>query len=317
MSSSRVHTVFTGAPAAFARHRLDDVVRDRIRPAAEAAAEEVCVDVDLLGREAGGARGVDAIDGLELRAGPDLAAVALARRPRSSAAPSGRGPGTASVSASTVDAPLSAASTSPSSRATQPGCRRRAARRRPAARRLSTPAPSPWSQVSASASRPFFAAQNQVGDAPRRPTGTATTYVTPFTRRARVASISSTRAPNTGGRATSAVSMPGTCDVEAERRRAGDLLAAVQAQRRLADEPELRGIFQLHVARHRHRAGLVDQLAVGQRAGPPAQHAPVRGADAGPAHVPGRGGGGQQHLARGGARPAQRSHSVACSGCRP
>ena len=64
------------------------------------------------------------------------------------------------------------------------------------------------SQVTRSASRPLRAAQK-----PRpttaTPDGTRTTWVTPFTRRAAAASTDFTMAPNRGGRAMTAVSMPG------------------------------------------------------------------------------------------------------------
>src|SRR5664279_6290104 len=61
-----------------------------------------------------------------------------------------------------------------------------------------------------SASRPFFACQNVVAST-ATPLGTSTTYLTPGTFAASVASNLSTVAPNVGGCMTTAVSMPGNC----------------------------------------------------------------------------------------------------------
>ncbi len=97
----------------------------------------------------------------------------------------------------------------------------------------------------------------------------------------------------------------GDAGVQAELRGAGDLLPAVEAQRWLADQPELRRILEGHVRWHRHRPRLVDELAVGRRPSAGAEHAAVLRAQARAIDLPGVGGGGQQHLARGGAGPAQ------------
>ena len=56
--------------------------------------------------------------------------------------------------------------------------------------------------------RPLRAAQKLVATT-ATPDGTCTTCVTPFTRRLPIASIDLTVAPNRGGRAMSAVSIPG------------------------------------------------------------------------------------------------------------
>ena len=65
------------------------------------------------------------------------------------------------------------------------------------------------SQVTRRASRPLRAAQKPVATT-ATPVGTGTTWVTPFTRRAAVASNDFTVAPKRGGRAMSAVSIPGS-----------------------------------------------------------------------------------------------------------
>ncbi len=64
------------------------------------------------------------------------------------------------------------------------------------------------SQTTRNASRPLRAAQKPVATT-ATPDGTRTTCVTPFTRRAAVASTDFTVAPKRGGRAISAVSTPG------------------------------------------------------------------------------------------------------------
>ena len=65
------------------------------------------------------------------------------------------------------------------------------------------------SHATRSASRPLRAAQ-KLSATTATPAGTGTTCVTPFTRRAAVASNDFTLAPKRGGRAISAVSIPGT-----------------------------------------------------------------------------------------------------------
>ena len=74
MSSSRVHTTFTG-PSTCLRdlHRLGDVVD--FQPAAETAAEQVVVHLDLLRRQAGHLRGGGLGAAQHLRSDPDIATV--------------------------------------------------------------------------------------------------------------------------------------------------------------------------------------------------------------------------------------------------
>ena len=77
MSSSRVHTTFTGTFTCLRDlARLDDVVGGRIGAPAEAAAREHRVELHLLGLEAEHLRRRRLVDALELRAHPDLGAVA-------------------------------------------------------------------------------------------------------------------------------------------------------------------------------------------------------------------------------------------------
>src|SRR5580700_583969 len=59
------------------RYRLDNVIGCHIGAPAEAAAGKQGVDLDLFGFETGGRRRIGLIDGLELIAGPDLAAVGV------------------------------------------------------------------------------------------------------------------------------------------------------------------------------------------------------------------------------------------------
>ena len=76
MSSSRVQTILTGAPAALATCTASLTKSEvGVGAPAEAAAEEHGVDLDLLGLEPGDLRRDLLVQGLELRAGPDLALV--------------------------------------------------------------------------------------------------------------------------------------------------------------------------------------------------------------------------------------------------
>src|SRR5881296_3846950 len=115
----------------------------------------------------------------------------------------------ASYTASSLDPALaSAASASPSCRATAPGCSARCANSC-AMLALETLAFAPSSQETSSASRPFFA-----GQYPSATTATPleiwTTCRTPGTAFAFVASKRATLPPNTGQRAITATSIPGT-----------------------------------------------------------------------------------------------------------
>ena len=93
MSSSRVHTTFTGPSTCLAiwTARTDAV---GLQPPAEAAADQMIVDDDLLERQAGGLCGhrLDARD--RLGADPDFAAHPCGHAPCSSSAPSWRARGT-------------------------------------------------------------------------------------------------------------------------------------------------------------------------------------------------------------------------------
>ena len=60
---------------------------------------------------------------------------------------------------------------------------------------------------------------------------------------------SATLPPKTGQRATTATSMPGQLHVDAELRRAVDLLGRVEPLRRLADELEVLRVLELHLGR--------------------------------------------------------------------
>ena len=200
-------------------------------------------------------------------------------------------------------AAASAASASPVRVTRAPGvCARRAYSTASAS--VSTAEAGPASHSISSASRPFLAAQNESATT-ATPEGTRTTCLTPRTARARSAPIVFGVPPNTGGRATSATSMPGTVASIPNVAVPGDLGAAVEAPRGLADDLELRGSLSATSGRHRDRAGLVDELPVGEGPAAGAQHAPVLGAHGGPIHLPRVGRRGQEHLARGGARPAQ------------
>ena len=93
--------------------------------------------------------------------------------------------------------------------------------------------------------------------------------------------------------------------VEPEDRLARHLRAAVEAARGLADDLELRRVLEGDVLRHRHRARLVHELPVGERAAAGPQHAAVLRAQRGPVHLPRLRRRGQEHLARGRSRLAQ------------
>lgn len=123
-------------------------------------------------------------------------------------------------SASTVFAALAnAASTLPTSRCTVPGARTDASSSSRNAAELNE-ALSPWSQVIASAARPFIAAQVFSATTAMPPhgwnshggfgTGISTICVTPGTARARAASYLATFPPTAGGRAITATSIPGS-----------------------------------------------------------------------------------------------------------
>ena len=105
-----------------------------------------------------------------------------------------------------------------------------------------------------SASRPFLAAQNEVATT-ATPDGTWTTSLDAAHRpRARVAFMLLTVAPNTGGRATSAVSMPGTL---ASRPNVASPVTFSRLSSRRVGLPMILncdGSFSGDVRRHRHRA---------------------------------------------------------------
>jgi hypothetical protein len=98
---------------------------------------------------------------------------------------------------------------------------------------VSTRAPSLPSQTTSRASRPFLADQNEVAIT-ATPDGTWTTSLTPRTARARAAFTPLTVAPKTGGRATTAVSMPGTV---ASRPNVASPVTFTRLSRRFVDFP--------------------------------------------------------------------------------
>lgn len=71
----QLHRHAVGAQRLGDRYRLDDIVRPGVGAPAEAAAGVERIDLHLLRLQPGGARRVALVDGLELVAGPDLAAV--------------------------------------------------------------------------------------------------------------------------------------------------------------------------------------------------------------------------------------------------
>src|SRR6266571_2576635 len=199
-------------------------------------------------------------------------------------------------------APAIAAATSPSLRATTPDfsdavascCTMSAVERF---------AFGPSSQRMSSAARPCFAAHVS---APTTATASSsrTTCCTPGMAFALASSTLATLPPNTGQMATAANFMPEP-HVDAELRRAVDLLRRVEPLHGRADQLEVLGVLEGHAARHRKERGAVDESTVRQTAaGRSVHHHAVRGTTRAGLDLPGLGRGGHEHGAGGGAGAA-------------
>ena len=238
MSSSRLRITLTGCHHRLGHlDRLDDEVGAGAGPPAEAAPEEGGFKRHLFRLEPGHAgRGI-AVDGLELAAGTDQAAVRLQIDEAVERLHRWHGPGRAPRTRprSAVSPWPALAGASPSLRATRPGV---AARRAYSSRMagVETVCPLPFLPDDLQQLAPLYRRPVAVGDHRHAGIAPPPPACTPGTASALAASKLLTLPPKTGGRAMTAVSMPGAVTSMPKTRRAVDLGRAVEAVQRLAEQ---------------------------------------------------------------------------------